>query len=137
MTIEKENYVSFETAKLLKEKGFDWPCRARYGLSGYLYYEKYPIEASGCEMHNCILAPTVQMARNWLETEYRFLFVIYHSLETGNLRFSWRIYQLQPDKRHYVEELKGIGEYYVDGNDCNSHEECCEDAIKFCLENLI
>lgn len=30
MTTIKEDYVSFETAKLLKEKGFDEPCVYRH-----------------------------------------------------------------------------------------------------------
>ena len=33
----KEAYVSYETAKLLKEKGFDWPTIEYYSSSGSIY----------------------------------------------------------------------------------------------------
>ena len=37
----QEDYVSFETAKLLKEKGFDGECFAAYNGNGKLYkYDK-------------------------------------------------------------------------------------------------
>ena len=32
-----EEYVSFEAAKLLKEKGFDWACQAFYDKDRFLY----------------------------------------------------------------------------------------------------
>ena len=54
-----EDYVSFETAKLLKEKGFDEECQEYYGD-----YE-YP-------------CPTLQMAMKWLrevhKTEIRVIY---------------------------------------------------------------
>jgi len=33
-----ENYVSFDTAKLLKEKGFDIPCRQFLTQAGKLWF---------------------------------------------------------------------------------------------------
>ena len=142
----EEAYVSFETAKLLKEKGFDietehkiWYVVKKYSTGVHWNSCTYEVGSTTREYskNHCIAMPTIQMAMDWLETEYQFLFVINHSIESGNLKFSWRIYQLQPDKCHYVEELKGIGNYYVDGNNYNSRKECCESAIKYCLENLI
>ena len=61
-----EDYVSFETAKLLKEKGFDEECQQYYG--DY----RYP-------------CPTLQMAMKWLrevhniaiETEWEHLWYAY------------------------------------------------------------
>ena len=46
-----EDYVSFETARLLKENGFDEECQQYYG--DY----KYP-------------CPTLQMAMKWLRKKY-------------------------------------------------------------------
>ena len=121
----KEDYVSFETAKLLKEKGFDGGCRARYGSAGSFSYEKYEVEASGCEMHNAILAPTIQMAMKWLRKEY-------------NIHIEPRYFPMPNIYRYVIihspftiENIDSHPQYF------NSYEEAVEAAIKYCLENLI
>lgn len=58
--MKKEDYVSLEVAKLLKEKGFNNPCI-------YFY----------CEMHDCI--------ENTLSNSCRFKKVTYKELEDGDL----------------------------------------------------
>ena len=60
----KEAYCSFEVAKLLKEKGFNEPCRA-------VYEEEILRINTLCDYHNSelssyVCAPTLQMAMNWL-----------------------------------------------------------------------
>ena len=65
-----EDYISFEPAKLLKEKGFDEKCRT--------YYKVFPESRIAAIYHssenrgvseddpNEILCPTLQMAMKWL-----------------------------------------------------------------------
>ena len=50
-----ETYVSLETAKLLKQAGFDWECNRFYDCtnSDCVRYEEYP-------------APTLDVAQRWL-----------------------------------------------------------------------
>lgn len=57
-----EDYVSFEIAKLLKEKGFNEYCEKSYSLEGKLY-SNFP--------DDCILAPTLQMAAKWLRVFHK------------------------------------------------------------------
>ena len=121
----KEDYVSFEVAKLLKEKGFNEGCRAHYGTVGSFSYEKYEVEASGCEMHNAILAPTIQMAMKWLRKEY-------------NIHIEPRYFPMPNIYRYVIihspftiENIDSHPQYF------NSYEEAVEAAIKYCLENLI
>jgi len=117
-----EDYVSFEIAKLLKEKEFDEECRARYDCNGVLHYEKYPIEASGAETHNSILCPTIQMAMKWLrevhniaiDTEWEHLWYAYVKPMTAN-----------PTEDDYCQRFSA------------KYEEAVELAIKYCLESLI
>ena len=73
-----EDYVSFETAKLLKEKGFDEKCRT--------YYKVFPKSKIAAIYHssenrgvseddpNEILCPTIHMAMKWLR-EVHHLFI--------------------------------------------------------------
>ena len=128
-----EDYVSFETANLLKEKGFDGGCRARYGTAGSFSYEKYEIESGGCEMHNAILAPTLQMTMKWLREVHNigiFPTTFYRHTKTF-------------DGHNYGCTLVNLKTFDLIGNfeDCtfpaDSYEQTCEKAIKYCLENLI
>ena len=61
-----EDYVSFETAKLLNEKGFDTPVWTRYENDGdnkVIFGDKYNWNNSPMGQ---ISAPTLQMAMKWL-----------------------------------------------------------------------
>lgn len=123
-----EDYVSFETAKLLKEKGFNEGCRARYGSAGSFSYEKYEVEASGCEMHNAILAPTLQMAMKWLREVHNKHCIIDYKWD---LKWCYEVIDLV-DTDDWSEPKKHKGGYNF-----KSYEQAAEAAIKYCLENLI
>lgn len=151
----QEDYVSFETAKLLRDKGFEEVCVAYYedyGTRQHLYISDkrgaFNIGFKQCDdlsnrfslpkdRYKCA-APTLQMAMKWLREMHLILYIIYPNLETGKLRFSWRIYKLEQDKKHYVEELPGIGEYYKDSDELfTTYKEAEESLIKYSLENLV
>ena len=70
-----EDYVSFETAKLLKEKGFDEACHAYYDgghrhllkfVQNGLYNNAGVVANSGI----CV-GPTLQMAMKWLREVHK------------------------------------------------------------------
>ena len=126
-----EDYVSLETAKLLKEKGFDGDCRAYYYSAGSFSYEKYPVESGGAEMHNAILAPTLQMTMKWLrEVHYCHIVVNYTFKGDAELTNDYALYIYE------VENAKTFVHRITNGF-FNTYEEACEDAIKYCLEILI
>ena len=121
-----EDYVSLEVSKLLKEKGFNEPCRARYEINDSLCYEKYPVEASGCEMHNSMLAPTIQMVMKWLRKEYHLHIGIKLNYNIPRL---YEITIMRTNKNDDIILCSETG--------FNFYEEACEAAIKYCLENLL
>ena len=115
----EEDYVSFETAKLLKEKGFDEECIYVYRHDGSEDIWDADKEDIACQK------PTLQMAMKWLRKKYNihiepryfptpniYRYVIIHSPLT-------------------IENINSHPQYF------NTHEEACEEAIKYCLENLI
>ena len=62
----QEDYVSFETAKKLKEKGFPQDCRfgqLRYSVDG----ERYIPQESNCEF--CCACPTLSLVQKWFREE--------------------------------------------------------------------
>ena len=119
-----EDYVSFETAKLLKEKGFNKDTYSMY------MYDKNG-EAKDVlllkEGEEPVLRPTLQMAMKWLRDV--------HGIHIGILV----TYQHLPRKYEvHIMRLKETNDIVLCPNDdFDTYEEACEAAIKYCLENLI
>jgi hypothetical protein len=126
-----EDFVSFETAKLLKEKDFD--VETEHDM--WYVVEKF---STGCHWNSCtykvgditreydekccIAMPTLQMAMKWLRDVHNLLIVI----DKGENFYAW---QLEDNENgSYVGEVVG---------ECSSYEEACEEGIKYCLKNLI
>ena len=119
MSVITEDYVCFETAKLLAKKSFDYSAEyeSYYTLDGTIvYFKDNPQEVN--------IAPriTLQMAMKWLR-ELHGLFIRITENMAGNI-FEWSVYQ-----KHYGCKAST----YVE----DSYEEAVETAIKYCLENLI
>lgn len=126
-TIE-EDYVSFETAKLLKEKGFDEPCNCYGGYNGVNLTYRLCItnKFTNWNKHTderIISCPTLQMTMKWLREVHNIHINIMY-----NDRYA-HPYEFHIIKQHYASKS--------DMNRYNSHEETAEAAIKYCLENLI
>lgn len=127
-----EDYVSFETAKLLKDKKFDETCRT--------FYKSWNNETNLCDCNSShcfeycsnsmlenyndkdelnIAAPTLQMAMKWLREVHYITIGITFSLDII-------FYEIQKDKKVII----AIGS-------SRSYEDMVEEAIKYCLEKLI
>ena len=112
-----EDYVSFEIAKLLKEKGFDdFTCHSYFYTNGDIEEETRYEGDFG--------RPTLQMAMKWLREE-KDLYVMPQILSDGTYI-------------GYIYRTDGFG---LIGHDKrrvrNNPEEACESAIRYCLEELI
>ena len=125
-----EDYVSFETAKLLKEKGFDENCSRSYvkdklavsqGFNNSYYTTMYS-DAS----YRPVSAPTLQMAMKWLREVHK----LYCDIRVGDGDFVIDIMSLK-DGEFGCEVVEPECCVYL------TYEEACEAAIKHCLENLI
>lgn len=119
-----EDYVSFETAKLLKEKGFDESnCLHYYKENGNTCIN--PKSVPDWRLYGWYGKATLQMAMKWLREVHKIeVRVIY-----DNDKSSWY------GACNPMNELSQI----LLGFNCesNSYEEACESAIRYCLENLI
>ena len=114
-----EDYVSFEIAKLLKEKGFNEGCPTTYTSNGLFHTHNYrPLVED-------IFAPTLQMAMKWLRLIYHIHIRLINSSDE-----SYR-YEIYPRKGKYNSCCFSDKSYY------ETYEQACEAAIKYCLENLI
>lgn len=113
-----EDYVSFGTAKLLKEKEFDEFTISYYsndGLIGFMEVET--------RVFNGYQRPTLQMAMKWLREREIFVEVT-HTLFSSPHKYQYSVFRTEP-------------EFYTTSDGYESYEEACEAGIKYCLENLI
>lgn len=120
-----EDYVSFEIAKLLKEKGFDADeCEVHYDPLDHTQYEI-----------------TLQMAMKWLRKVHNLcLFVIPATIDK-TFRTGYALYPQCDSKWEWCasknDRSKATFGFNINKKYCDSHEEACETVIKYCLENLI
>ena len=132
-----EDYVSFETAQLLKEKEFDEICSYIWGITHInksCVLQKWII--TNGQIKNSDLtdgaytAPTQSLALKWLREVHNQIIIIKYGnvgfVEESILQWWWEL-------------LNTKGELHacniVDGN--KSYEEAVEAALKYTLENLI
>ena len=117
-----EDYVSFETAKLLKEKGFDGDFSKAYSTNGTLISNF---------TEDCIIAPTLQMAMKWLREVHNL-----HCDIGYDFRLGWnnKITSLKETVIDHDIEMKTYPIFTID---YSSYEEACEAGIRYCLEKLI
>ena len=131
-----EDYVSFETAKLLKEKGFDENVHAWYNIFDGVNLDYKLNEAP----HLNIPAPTHQMAIKWLREVHN----IFIQIKRDNQYYEGT--PVTPMTEH--DKKRGhSSEYYAVVLDAKSnsnsfehfdrYEEAVEAALKYSLENLI
>ena len=82
-----EDYCSYGIAKLLKEKGFNEPCRAYWDDQPKLdmhtlFFSVEPIKNSE-QIANNTSCPTHQMAMKWLREIHNICITIYPDKERG------------------------------------------------------
>ena len=129
----EEAYVSFETAKLLKEKGFDESCNYAYisddefvDSSNQLWRE---YNSQFNKIWDGYSAPTHQMAMRWLREVHGIFIEV--NCNRNNLELTCAISKVEDDFGDKVYE--DVGFYFQ----TYSYEEAVEAALKYCLTNLI
>ena len=146
-----EDYVSFETAKLLKEKGFNEYCYGYYYTSKYMTYGEF--KQKNLELFpDSYSAPTLQMAMKWLREVHNILLVVDYEYECDSTPYYFKIYRLgkngKPEhiaikstsydkNNNPTEHIVSYRDWERSKGDYSTYEEACEASIKYCLENLI
>lgn len=149
-----EDYVSFETAKLLKEKGFDAKCRYVYLDTGMRVAAQIFMEGESSVNNDDI--ESVVKYNDWItytQGDYAFLCPTIHTA----MKWLRELHKIHIEVRitnHSISELVNVPRYYwilfdaekvkwIDESTAHrpmsfkNYEEACEEAIKYCLENLV
>lgn len=125
----EESYVSLETAKLLKEAGFDWPCEKWFELK-----DGTPVEWGADARCNWNVSkddysrPTLSLASKWLR-EVKYLAVMPEFCFSCN--WQYRIYLL-PVENGYAEDITVGSERLYE-----AYEDALEAGMNEALEFLI
>ena len=141
-----EDYVSFETAKLLKKKGFDEKCPCSYRkklvdskivdeeelfVSAHLMLTNSELEDKSYRDIVYCSAPTLQMAMKWIRKKYN-AYPVPYALSLG---WAFDIFDLTKTD---ITGSKKI--YSMDAplkSDCfDSYENAAEAAINYYLDNF-
>lgn len=132
-----EDYCDFETAKLLKEKGFNEKCFRTYfndGIISRIFDDKDEIYNENL-LPSVVAAPTLQMALKWIREQGFYINididVDYDEDERGTKWYykpawDWVVFRIDERK-----QMSDNGALYA------TYEQAAEVAIKWCLENLI
>lgn len=113
-----EDYVSFETAKLLREKGFNI-----YGYASIKVFggNTYEVNGEWITPKEDTIIPTLQMAMKWLRKVHNLHIEVHYNT-------FWDYYQYTIF--YYDRKIESDMAYH-------SFENAAETAIKYCLKKLI
>lgn len=120
-----EDYISFETAKLLKKKGLSMPFDSKEWIC-CMYDENGNIHW-GIYYENWYFRITLQMAMKWLREVHKLYINIWadpKDVESNDFDIIFR-----------AQVYNGTSNYGT--YEFSTYEEAAEAAIKYCLENLI
>lgn len=137
MAIITEDYVSFEIAKLLKEKGFNTHLITFYLINkekneGVFQTTTFSDDAVDNSSEFYCLAPTQQMTMKWLREVHNYYIQI--MLDSwacgGHMGYYVVIQKIDSNFEIMLQD-------YVDDVFYKTYEDAVEAAIKYCLKNLI
>jgi len=137
-----EDFVSFEIAKLLKEKGFPQNpnvCNTAYTFSGKLsnnaksfVHNAAEFDKLGIKPLSYSMAPTLQMAMKWMrEIHHYYIQVMLDSWACGGHSGYYVVIQ-KTDSDFEMMLSDALDEVFY-----KTPEDAAEAAIKYCLTNLI
>lgn len=156
-----EDYVSFEIAKLLKEKGFDEAtnryynaqcCQIRTVSDTFMWHWNNEEFMKRVLMEGAIAIPTLQMAMKWLREVHNILVVIDYNYECTSKSYCYKIYTLGENGKPKRFPVYGVSyddegnankdiiyyrDFQLSDSEYTTYEETAEAAIYYCLEYLI
>lgn len=133
----RDEYIKSETAKLLKEKGFDEKCDycyASFDEDDIRVLELKPSIPGLSLMENRYPYVTQSVAMKWLREKHNLHIearITNHSMSSlfEIVKYYWVVFSSTNAK--WVGESSAYTAYF------NTYEEAVEAGIKYCLENLI
>lgn len=118
----EESYVSFDTAKLLKEAGFDVPCTSQYADNGFGWDNLSRANYNSCE--SLFSRPTQALAARWLREVHHYAVCVWFTIDYNK----W-FYAYGDTENMAFDEEYSISEFIYE-----TYEEALEAGLKYALE---
>lgn len=122
----EESYVSFDTARLLKEAGFDVPCFNQYTERGTIWHCDCP---ENFNKSQCVTScPTQALAARWLREVHHI-----------NVYACFDYEKFDERKWFFTREHTMVNDdsaVYCSITNYKSYEEALEAGLKHCLESV-
>lgn len=118
----EESYVSFDTAKLLKEAGFDVPCYMQYSEKG-VQWEAFCPENFNADDWGCS-CPTQALAARWLREVHHYAVCVWFSQEDGKWFYA----------HGDIESMVFTEEYSISEIIYETYEEALETGLREAIE---
>ena len=77
----EEQFVSFDTAKMLKEAGFDVPCNSQYMHNGFRWNAGSSTKVNFNEYRTVFSCPTLALAARWLREVHHYAVCVWYSAD--------------------------------------------------------
>ena len=123
----KENIVTFQVAKLAKEKGFNWKVINYFKLSTIsnplIEDECRPQNINSLQSNSIFSRPTQSLLAKWLREEHHLIVTVAYQYEYDSTPYSYWIYK---------ENNSSPLNQWV--NDLNSYEEALEFGLQEALK---
>lgn len=105
----EEQFISFDTAKMLKEAGFDAPCYVQYSDIGVQWDMSYPENFNEDDWGDS--CPTQALAARWLREIHKLHVFAKRIYEYALDKFSWGYY-IQSSNYEYCKNFEiGFDKY--------------------------
>ena len=127
-----EDYVSFETAKLLKEKGFDWEVNHYYySQAERLVNSSSPLNWNDSGVENEYSAPTLAVAQKWLKEKHNL------SVEVCRSVYGYVGCITSISNGTEIRFIEEPSDDLLSNGQFAKWEDACEATIKYCLEKIV
>ena len=121
-----EDFVPFELAKKLKEKGYPQRCGGKYDMIGACYFKDGRLYEDGCiaPIEDCFTAPRIDQVLKWLREEKK----IHIAIDIWGRTWGYDILTLP----------SGSSSHWTAYDDkINSYEQSALAGIEYVLDDLI
>lgn len=127
-------FVDFDLAKKLKEKGFPQKCFGKYEMASACYIDDGRFYIGGCitEVEKAYTAPTISQVLKWLREEKEIYIVIepFPTMATKN-KICWGWSFKWHSDGIYIDHT------FADDASYATYEEAAITGIEYVLDNLI
>lgn len=118
-----EQYVSFETAQMLKEEGFDIPCNSQYTDNGFGWNDLDKVNYN--EYGALYSRPTQSLAARWLREVHKIA-IILTPISDG---WMYDLYDLKKYQYIILSKVVGIVTYEA------AFEEALQETLRLIIKN--